>query len=181
MLWKLEKSTHTTPLLGIFPFIGLTFYSTLASDIDSEVNPLLKCCGWFCWLLPKGDIIETDSQASGKLAQTTPMVLWRCRVPTAIFDDQALSVDTNFYSAHFKGELSEFSISSAASQNKKKTRSGLLTLISFFLPSDVLCSHLGATFGANELNFCVRYGYRCVLIAIITRQILRLRQSLKTG
>ena len=38
-------------------------------------------------------------------------------------------------------------------------------------PSDVLLSHLGTTLGAKELNFCVRYGNRCALLAIITRPL----------
>ena len=38
-------------------------------------------------------------------------------------------------------------------------------------PSDVLLSHLRTTLGAKELNFCVRYGNRCALLAIITRPV----------
>ena len=38
-----------------------------------------------------------------------------------------------------------------------------------FRPSNVLLSHLRTTLGAKELNFCVRYGNRCALLAIITR------------
>ena len=41
----------------------------------------------------------------------------------------------------------------------------------FNLPSDVLLSHLRTTIGARELNFCVRYGNRCGLSAIITRLV----------
>ena len=38
-----------------------------------------------------------------------------------------------------------------------------------FRPSNVLLSHLRTTLGAKELNFCVRYGNRCALLAIVTR------------
>ena len=41
-----------------------------------------------------------------------------------------------------------------------------------FWPSNVLLSHLRTTLGAKELNFCVRYGNRCDLLAIITRLYL---------
>ena len=38
-----------------------------------------------------------------------------------------------------------------------------------FWPNNVLLSHLRTTLGAKELNFCVRYGNRCALLAIVTR------------
>ena len=46
-----------------------------------------------------------------------------------------------------------------------------------FLPSNVLLSHLRTTLGAKELNFCVRYGYRCALLAIITRLLESIFQN----
>ena len=50
----------------------------------------------------------------------------------------------------------------------------------FLWPSDVLLSHLRTTLGAKELNFCVRYGNRCALLALITRPSVRSYQSHKT-
>ena len=55
--------------------------------------------------------------------------------------------------------------------NKKKNLpKGRLSL----LPGNVLVSQgvNPTTFDAKELNFCVRYGYRCVLFAIATRRKL---------
>ena len=50
----------------------------------------------------------------------------------------------------------------------------------YLWPSDVLLSHLRTTLGAKELNFCVRYGNRCALLALITRPSVRSYQSHKT-
>ena len=44
------------------------------------------------------------------------------------------------------------------------------------MPGNVLVSQgvSPTTFDAKELNFCVRYGYRCVLFAIATRRKLHI-------
>ena len=47
----------------------------------------------------------------------------------------------------------------------------MLELITWLLPT-LPGSFPPSTFGAGELNFCVRYGNRCILSAIITTYLI---------
>ena len=67
--------------------------------------------------------------------------------------------------------------------NKKKTR---IFILIFSIRVATSCSHKGkpfTTIGAKKLNFCVRHGYRCILLAIATTLFDYLSKccSLKTG
>ena len=51
-------------------------------------------------------------------------------------------------------------------------------------PGSLLFSHCSTIVAVMMLNFCVRYGYRCVHLAIATRSFILavlFRESLKTG